>query len=94
VSTLHLFENGYRPQSRCRLKQRHNLALEVGFEGSGRRRPRGWRLQEGNPGSASSRAPVLVLKPALAAAVSRLCISRSFIYNFACWSVMCRSALN
>jgi hypothetical protein len=33
VSTLHLSENGYRPQSRCRLKQRHNLALEVGFKG-------------------------------------------------------------
>jgi hypothetical protein len=52
--------------------------------GSGRRRPRGARFCDGNRGSASSRAPVLVLKPALAAAFSRVWVLRRFMYNLAC----------
>ena len=44
--------------------------------GSGRRRPRGARFWEGNRGSVSSRAPVLVLKPAFAAAASRVWVLR------------------
>ena len=52
--------------------------------GSGRRRARGVRFCDGIRGSASSRPPVLVPKPALAAAVSRVWVLRRFMYNFAC----------
>ena len=46
------------------------------------RRPRGGRFCEANRGSASSRALVLVLKPALAAAVRRLWIGLRFHVAF------------
>ena len=57
--------------------------------GSGRRRLRGGCVCEGIRRAASSRAPVLVLKPALAAAVRRAWVLWRFMYNLACWSVMC-----
>ena len=57
--------------------------------GSGRRRLRGGCVREGIRRATSSRAPVLVLKPALAAAVRRTWVLWRFMYNLACWSVMC-----
>jgi len=57
--------------------------------GSGRRRPRGVRVCEGNRGSASIRAPVVMLRSALAAAISRVWVRRRFMYSLTCWSVTC-----
>jgi len=57
---------------------------QYGASGSGRRRPRGACFCEGNRPSISSRAPVLVLKPALADAVWRVWVLLRIMYNFAC----------
>jgi hypothetical protein len=52
-------------------------------------RVRGGCVCEGIRRTASSRAPVLVLKPALAAALRRTWVLWRFMYNLACWSVIC-----
>src|ERR1700752_1724574 len=62
---------------------------QMAANGSGLRRPRGVRVCEGNRGSASIRAPVVMLRPALAAAVSRVWVRRRFMYSLTCWSVTC-----
>jgi hypothetical protein len=73
---------GRRPGSACSIG---TISLsQIPARGSGRRRLRGARLYEGNRGSASTRAPVLKLNPAMAAAVCRVWVRRSFMYNLAC----------
>ena len=84
MPSLHLQQQGDRAQSGRGPQQRYDLAVPILNQGIGAT-PAAWRaLLGGSRGSVSSRAPVLVLKPALAAAALRVWVLRWFMYNFAC----------
>src|SRR3954469_11572359 len=83
MAAQQLAQDGHRAQPEARSIGTISLS-QTAASGSGRRRVRGWRFCEGARGSASRRAPVLVLKPALAAAMVRLWFRRRCIYNVAC----------
>src|SRR5689334_24717800 len=84
MPALHLQQQGNRTQSRRGPQHWYDLAVPILRQWI-RPSPPTWRpLLRRHLCVASSRAPVLVLKPAFAAADSRVWVLRRFMYNFAC----------
>ena len=84
MATQHLAEDGDRPQTGHCLQHGDNLTVPDRRQRIGLRRPCGVCFWVGNRGSASSRAPVVVLRAALAAAASRVWVRRKSMYNLTC----------